>query len=71
MDELAPLRSQRGLMSKVAAGLGLTRGAIAQWKRVPAEMLPRVEEITGIPRHVLRPDICAAPASSPSQGAAA
>ena len=73
MDQLAPLRSQRGLMSKVASALGKTRGAIAQWDRVPAELVPQVEAITGIPRYELRPDLWDAPATElpRSTGAAA
>ena len=55
------LRSQRGLMAKVATGLGLSRAAVATWDRVPAERVVAVEEITGIPRESLRPDLYRAP----------
>ena len=55
---MALIRAQRGLLAKVARDLGLTRPAVATWTRVPAERLPEVEASTGIPRHLLRPDIC-------------
>jgi DNA-binding transcriptional regulator YdaS (Cro superfamily) len=43
--------------SKLAEKLGLTRQAIYQWQRIPPERVQRVEEVTGIPRHQLRPDL--------------
>lgn len=46
---------------RLARALGLTRSAIHQWEQVPAERLPAVEAYTGIPRHILRPDICPPP----------
>jgi DNA-binding transcriptional regulator YdaS (Cro superfamily) len=51
------LRSQRGLMTRLAAQLGIERGAVAQWKQVPPERVPDVSRLTGIPRHQLRPDL--------------
>lgn len=56
------LRSQRGMMARVADQLGLTRAAVATWKRVPAERVRAVSEITGIPLHDLRPDLFDPPA---------
>lgn len=52
-----PLRRQRGTLSRVARGLGITVQAVSLWDRVPAERVPDVERITGIPRHELRPDL--------------
>lgn len=43
--------------SAIAAQLGLTPQAVSLWKRVPAERVLDVERITGISRHVLRPDV--------------
>lgn len=60
-DGMALLRSQRGLLAQVARYLGVTRAVVVRWERVPAERLPEVEAITGIPRHLLRPDICPPP----------
>jgi DNA-binding transcriptional regulator YdaS (Cro superfamily) len=60
MDALKTyLKSEWGNLSKLATALGVTPGAIAQWKRVPAERVPQVSRITGIPRESLRPDIFA------------
>ena len=55
------------MMAKVAAGLGLTRAAVTQWDRVPAEKVPDVERITGISRHELRPDLWPHPAEDATQ----
>lgn len=55
------IRDRRGLLAKVAKELGVTRGAVVKWDKVPAERLPEIERITGISRHDLRPDICPAP----------
>ena len=63
---MALLRDQRGLMAKIASELGITRAAVSTWERVPAERLVEIERITGIPRHLLRPDICFPP-SAPSE----
>ena len=48
---------ERGLRIKVARALGVTHGAISQWRHVPATRVLAVEKITGIPRHRLRPDL--------------
>jgi DNA-binding transcriptional regulator YdaS (Cro superfamily) len=55
------IRAKRGMLAKVAHDLGITRAAVVKWDKVPAERLPEIEEITGIPRHELRPDICPPP----------
>jgi DNA-binding transcriptional regulator YdaS (Cro superfamily) len=46
-----------GNMAKLANGLNITRAAVSQWDRVPADRVADVERITGIPRHVLRSDL--------------
>jgi hypothetical protein len=51
------IRTERGLISRIAEALGITRGAVSKWTRVPAERVLVVEGVTGIPRHKLRPDI--------------
>lgn len=55
------LRAWRGLQASLAKELGITRGAISKWKRVPAERVLEVERILGVPRHMLRPDLYPAP----------
>jgi DNA-binding transcriptional regulator YdaS (Cro superfamily) len=67
---MALIRAQRGLLAKVARDLGVTRPAVTTWTRVPAERIPEVEASTGIPRHLLRPDICLPPCGCLSRRAA-
>lgn len=43
--------------ARIAEQLGITAGAVSQWDRVPVPRVLEIERITGIPRHVLRPDI--------------
>lgn len=50
--------------TKLAEGLGVTRSAVSQWQRIPAERVLDVERITGVPRHELRPDLYPAPEAS-------
>jgi hypothetical protein len=57
MNGMDLLRSQRGLMARVAKGLGLTRAAVATWKRVPDIYLKQVSDLTEIPAAQLRPDL--------------
>jgi hypothetical protein len=44
-------------MARVAKGLGLTRAAVATWKRVPDIYLKQVSDLTEIPAAQLRPDL--------------
>jgi len=47
----------------LAKHLGIGASAITQWQRIPARHLLRIADLTGLPPHVLRPDL--APAPSP------
>ena len=67
MTGMEAIRAQRGMSAKIARELGLTRGAVAQWRVVPAELVPEIERITGLPRHILRPSHWDAPVTSPPQ----
>ena len=62
MDGMTLIRQQRGLIAKIARELGIKGSAVSMWTKVPAERLPDVERITGIPRYKLRSDICPPPA---------
>lgn len=53
--------TSRGMRIRVAKALKITHGAVSQWKRVPAERVLTVEKVTGIPRHLLRPDLYPTP----------
>ena len=46
-------------LARLAREIGITRGAVAQWGRVPAERLGDVSRVTGIPMESLRPDLFA------------
>ena len=45
----------------IAEAVGRSEGAVSQWvsgeRYIPADLVLRVEEVTGIPRHRLRPDL--------------
>lgn len=41
----------------LARKIGVTRGAISQWDRVPAERIAEVANITGLPMSAIRPDL--------------
>lgn len=44
-------------VTEIAELLGISQPAVSQWTRVPVEHVKIVEKLTGVPRHVLRPDI--------------
>lgn len=44
-------------LARLAREIGITRGAVAQWEKVPAERLGAVSRVTGIPLERLRPDL--------------
>jgi len=46
-----------GSVASLASKLSLTLQAVAQWDTVPAKRCLDVERLTGVSRHVLRPDI--------------
>ena len=74
MDRDAPLTealSRRYAVTAIAAALGISRAAVSQWRRVPGKHVTSVAEITGMPPHVLRPDLCAPPNLAPRTRASA
>lgn len=57
-EALIKAKEVAGGNAGMAGKLGdLTSQAVSQWKRVPAGRVLEVERITGISRHVLRPDV--------------
>jgi hypothetical protein len=46
-----------GGIHTLARKLGIRHEAIEQWKRIPVERLQAVAKVTGLPQHVLRPDL--------------
>lgn len=61
--------------SSVARALGINKATVSRWKDVPHDRVIAVENATGIPRHVLRPDLARifsepAPTPAPKKGRA-
>lgn len=54
---VATVIERAGSVTLLAARLGISSQAISQWFRIPHERVFEIEEITGIPRSVLRPDV--------------
>lgn len=59
MQKLTGMEAVRDRMplARLAREIGITRGAVAQWEKVPAERIGDVCRVTGIPFEVLRPDL--------------
>ena len=59
MQKLTGMDAVRDRMplARLAREIGITRGAVAQWDKVPGERLVSVSRVTGIPMERLRPDL--------------
>jgi sulfate adenylyltransferase subunit 2 len=62
MPDLKLLFRQSGKRQRdVADAVGRSEAAVSQWvngeRDIPAELIPQIEAVTGIPRHRLRPDL--------------
>jgi sulfate adenylyltransferase subunit 2 len=62
MPDLKLLFKQSGTRQRdIAAAVGRSEAAVSQWVKgerdIPADLVPVVEQLTGIPRHRLRPDL--------------
>ncbi len=60
-----------GGVARLARAVGVHHATVILWRskgRIPAERVPAVARITGLPRHALRPDLWDA-ADAPQQGA--
>lgn len=44
-------------LSALARFIGRTRSAVSQWEKVPAEQIGKVSQFTGLPQHIIRPDL--------------
>jgi DNA-binding transcriptional regulator YdaS (Cro superfamily) len=56
-DPIELAASKVGGIVKLSLALGLSRSAVSQWARVPAERVLDVERLTGVPREILRADL--------------
>lgn len=58
LQKITELAIQKaGGVGKLAGSLKVSRQSIYTWKRIPVSRVLKIEELTGMPRHVLRPDI--------------
>jgi DNA-binding transcriptional regulator YdaS (Cro superfamily) len=57
MIELRKYLEEHGRQAELARELGITVQAVNKWKQAPAKRTLQIERITGISRHILRPDI--------------
>lgn len=65
---------KNGGLVELARKLGISHQSLYSWKKIPAERVLQFEELTGIPRHELRPDLArifAEPASDHRKESAA
>lgn len=58
---LVAIRSQRGLASKLAGKLDITRTAVWMWKRVPPVHAVKVARALKMPVHLVCPEMYPAP----------
>jgi hypothetical protein len=58
------IRAETGLCSKIGAEIGRTRQAVFMWRRVPSVHVRAVARVTGLPPHVIRPDLYDPPTQS-------
>lgn len=56
-SKICGIAVSRGDITRVAEAIGITRGAVSQWRKIPAEYCSVVSDITGHPVSVLRPDV--------------
>lgn len=52
-----------GGLAGLAKPLGISEQAVSQWDEVPPLRVLAVEQISGVPRHELRPDLYPEPAA--------
>jgi TorA maturation chaperone TorD len=50
-----------GGVSELARRLGISQPSVSHWQRIPAERVLTVEQVSGVPRGTLRPDLYPAP----------
>ena len=57
MTGMEAVRGKVDSLAALARAIGVTRGAVAQWERVPGERVGQVSRVTGLPPHIIRPDL--------------
>lgn len=61
--ELKRVLEVAGGPAALARALNIVPSAVTQWRKIPPNRVPQISEITGIPRHELRPDLWEPPES--------
>jgi len=61
MTNMTLIDAQHGIKTQIAKELGISKAAVSRWDKVPANRVLAVSRITGIPCHILRPDLHEAP----------
>ncbi len=67
---MAAAKAKAGNAKKLAEMMGLSGGLISRWgDTVPLNWLLKMEQVTGVPRYVLRPDLftISAPPAPPAK----
>jgi len=54
---LNKLLQEHGGSAGLGARLGISKQAVGKWNQVPVDRVLYIEEVTGVSRHDLRPDI--------------
>lgn len=54
---IAYLDGERGRRSELAKALNISAAALSVWRNVPPEHVLKIEALTGVSRHDLRPDV--------------
>jgi hypothetical protein len=68
--EIADIIHKAGGPTKLGRHLDRSHSTILSWKKVPAQHVPKVSEITKIPRHEIRSDLWEDPKLAPQGNAA-
>lgn len=61
---LAEAIDKAGSLKAIAQPCGVTEQAVSQWEKVPPKHVLMVEKVSGVSRHLLRPDIYPDPATA-------
>jgi DNA-binding transcriptional regulator YdaS (Cro superfamily) len=70
--EIADIIEKAGGPTKLGRLIDRSHSTVLSWSQVPAKHVPKVSEITKIPRHEIRPDLWEQPSlSAPEQEEAA
>ena len=52
-----------GGVAHLARALGVRHPSVSEWKRVPADRVQAVSALSGLPPHMIRPDVFSSPAA--------